>query len=369
MDTLSQRRISVCNALGEAIPYADPIRAFFVQQFPANFGQVGEMLDAVTAAFVATGQVRQGPSPKPEGLVAIRKVISAAMEGKKPIPVLVPWGSKKPINGDSVDVAEIMALRQLEQLQERVQRFYKPGVIIDVAVEDVGGEYLWQDEGSATLISSRQYVEDLVQLGVVLNIEGLHIIPESRIVEAKVFWAKAKEFFEPLYTILGGMGALTMPDALHTLQGLGWKGDVPQVMVDFYMKQYEKIYPAYSAAFRVKKLAMYLAQSAARYAVGAKVAFDWKDWVQVNFTQEIPGMPAGLADRRLFYRTIPAGISRTHLPPWRAQGYLLVRNDNTVTPRLEGAYTTLNSEHAVVTITREDQIQIDLRVEYVVEGV
>src|SRR5258706_484891 len=124
-------------------PYRDMIAEFLSRTFPANLDNKGNVLEALTAAFVTTSKIRFGPSPNPESLVAIRKVLASAIEGGVPVPMLVPWGSKKPFNSASIDIAELGALKMLMQLQDRVKPFHTPGIQINLRLEDVGGYYLF----------------------------------------------------------------------------------------------------------------------------------------------------------------------------------------------------------------------------------
>jgi hypothetical protein len=55
---------------------------------------------------VGTGQTRFGPLPSPESLVAIRDHLRRRIADRDPIRLLVPWGSKKPTNTATVDLAE-----------------------------------------------------------------------------------------------------------------------------------------------------------------------------------------------------------------------------------------------------------------------
>ena len=110
-------------------PYGNVIESFFAQQFPgANTNKTSTLLDALTTAIVGSSQVRYGAMPSPESLTAIRRVITESNRQDKPIPILVPFGSRKAVLGEPLDIAEVAALKQLMALQQRVQEHYKPGV-------------------------------------------------------------------------------------------------------------------------------------------------------------------------------------------------------------------------------------------------
>ena len=320
-------------------PYGLVIETFLAREFPANLQDKDNVLDALTSAFIATNGIRMGPQPKPEGLVEIRKRITYWMDRGEPIVVLSPWGSKKTVNDHTVDVAEVAALRTLSALRDRVLPFYRPGINVQLGIEDLGGRYLWADEGEDTLKASELYVDDLTRLVRVLAPAWAHAVPESTLVSYERFTAKAEEFYEVLAPYLLGVKG---PEGLSAL---GWVGQgVAQAQKDFYLRQYEKLYPTLTLEERTRKLALYLAQSAARYRVGAKLADpEWAGhYIQVNFPLPVPGMPASLGDARLHYRTLPERYARTHMPPWRSKGYLVVGNSaEDITPKL----ATWTEEH------------------------
>lgn len=340
-------------------PYCEVIHRFVKQEFPIFLTDNTDMLDAVTSAFIATSQTRQGPGPSPEGLVRIRSTIRTAIEHNDPIPVLVPWGSKKADNG-LIDIAELGAIRMLESLQHRVTNYYAPGVRINVMIEDLGGFCLWRDDPTA-LSASQRYIKDFVQLTRILDVSHwLVAVPESDMATSATFDETAEVMFKLILPVL-----LTgSPAALEEAQQAGWKGDMPQAMVEFYLRQYIKMYPQYGRKEHTIKLAEYLAQSWARYRLGIKTFFSWNDWVQINFPLPIPGIPPYLGDKRLYYRTFPMRFTRTHVPPWRGKG-LLVINGGEVTPRIVSPYEVPTNLHPhVITLDNGDQ-SVQVRSDYV----
>ena len=121
-------------------PYTGLITQFLVREFPGVITPNSSvLLDVLTDAIVGSKQVRYGPRPNPESLVAIRKVISLSLTSGQPIPFLIPWGSRKPKLGANIDVAEISALKTLVCLNNRVKAHYEPGVQMNVRLEDTSG--------------------------------------------------------------------------------------------------------------------------------------------------------------------------------------------------------------------------------------
>jgi hypothetical protein len=266
------------------------------------------------------------------------------MDRDDPIAVLVPWGSRK-VLGTALDIAELYALRQLLDLNERVRPFYSPGILVDIGIEDLGGWYLWKNDISA-ISDSMAYVTSFVKLVDVLDSPHLMPIRESSLVPGATFNAAADTMYERLHayftqTRLGNLA--NADEALLLAQELGWQGNVPPEQSMFYLRQYERHYPTVSNEQRWEMLARYLAQSWARYRVNAKLR--WPGWgsnyVQVNFPQPVPGIPASLGDRRLFYRTLSTKHARTHIPPWRAKGYFSI--NGAVAPKLASSHDAVLS--------------------------
>lgn len=323
--------------------YGQVIADFLGQEFGASLETPAQLLDMISGQFTSTSQNRQGSLPKPEGLVAVRKVISYWVDKGEPIAVLVPWGSKKAMNGKSVDVAELFALRQLMALRNRVAKAYAPGLMINLGIEDLGGQFLWQDVESR--IESAKYVRDFVKLVGVMDAAYINAKPESEIVEYETFAEKAwqmAELLEPYIKLKVNGGMLAQIDRQLTwIQEKGWKGDIPLAQIQFYLNSYEKYYPNQSMDQNIQMISRYLGQSWARYEVGAKLAYpSWgENYVQINFPQPVPGVPASLADRRLYCRTLPMRFSRTHIPPWRARGWVQIDEKDGVVPKLSSFAT------------------------------
>lgn len=309
-------------------PYREVILNFLSQQFPATVRTPDGKLDALTGAFIATSHIRFGPNPSPENLVAIRKVISSAVETWKPIPVLMPWGSRKPDNG-TVDVAEIGALKMLEALQLRVQSFYPPGITIRLRVEDVAGQYLWKDDGSEAIQGSRLYTKEIKRLVDVLAFNSfIDLVYESEIIDAERFRLEA-DSFRPLFldylidTDAYGIDADVK--SRYALNSIGWSGDISMEQREFYRRRYAKSYPGVTAREQTEKLAGYFSGVMARKVLagyGSEKCGD--NFINLTFAPPVPGLPLGQVDRRIYYRTLPDTMAKTHIPPWRARGFLKI---------------------------------------------
>lgn len=320
-------------------PYASSIENFFIQEFPQIAPANTEAtLEVLTAAFTANSQIRYGPLPNPESLVAIRSVIRNAMEAGKPIPVLVPYGSRKARLGEKLDVAELASLKMLACLEDRVLERYPPGIQANIRIEDASGHYLFARDGEQSRKDTLLYCDTLVKLVHILSYGFIHPKLESRMFDELEFARAADEIVPLLMEYITdtddfGMQNATSLNSFEKLQALGWKGIIPPAQRDYYRERYKVSYPGLSQREATVMMARYFAAANMRYrfnAVGNDP--DWKEWIQVTFVPPVPGAPMSMVARNIYYRTLPAKMANTHLPPWRGKGYL--RLDGNVLPKL-----------------------------------
>lgn len=317
--------------VGQDNPWAGQIERFFLQEFPTPTAKSSLRLDAITDAIVGSNQTRYGPAPSPEVLVSIRAVVKRAIDEKKPIQLYLPWGSKKARPHVRLDIAELMALKQVDCLVKQIGRLHEPGVRANLMMEDAGGLYLWAGDFTAA-DDTALYTRGMVQLIKCLGFEYLNAVPESSLINStrpfEFFNATADEIQPVLQSYLAGVAGLS------SLHEMGWKGNLPDEQVNFYLEQYTRIYPNLDDAGRRRILSRYFAQAWARYTLKMKNGFaDPNDAIIINFSLLPPGTPDVYLERRMFYRTLPMRFARTHLPPWRGRGYLLIEG-NTVTPKV-----------------------------------
>ena len=354
-------------------PFGQMISGFFAQEFPgANSDNKQNLLESVTAAFVSTNNIRFGPAPNPESLVAIREVIRRCIDEKKPIPVLTPFGSKKTRNGESVDVAEIVCLKQLNCLRKRVQAFYKPGIQVNIRLEDTSGYYLFHDEGEAARESTRHYCADFQTLVRVLGLRGfVNPILESALFEEAQYFELADAIFKPMLQYLDdtdsfGLDGYQSRPSWTVLSATGWKGCIPKEQRDYYYARYKSLYPGISPYDAAVKLARYLAGSLARIkckGVGADSKWG-QDYLRVTFVNPVPGAPASICSKNIYYRTVPLKMAATHMPPWRAKGYLKIGTD--VKPKLATWNEQLEFTKCEVVFQGEGE-SVSVRTDFVLE--
>lgn len=310
-------------------PYEDVVQGLLTQEFPLLQTDAASRLDAVVADLIGSSQTRYGPRPNAESELAMRGVVQRCMAHDQPIPVLIPAGPKKPVQGMSVDTAELAALRTLGCLQHRISRHYPPGLEIVLRMEDVTG---WVLEGheSETRASIARYLEDFETLVHVLGYgEFIFPVRESSLIPEEAMWA-ALAGIEPVLgaymreTNARGLDDYEQLASWQQLKSLGWSGEIPMVQREYYDTRYQKLFPSLTAQERVALLIRYFSLILARVRHGATGTR--KHWtngqIQITFAPAIPGTPTHLVSTRVYYRTLPLKMGKHHLPFWRAKGFL-----------------------------------------------
>ena len=308
-------------------PYQSLICQFIAQQFPRQTSDHGELVDLIEAELYGTKQVRYGPKPTAESQVAIRETIRRRVQHGQPIPIVVPWGSEKP-DGSSIDLAELMALQALLSLSHGIRRHYSAGTDIRIRIEDASAPHLFHTRAAEARQQAAAYTRDMHALVDVLE-SPLAIAAESYSITEEEFNAAADA------RLADFEGAVMAQSTARLKERWGWKGDFNPKMLDYYLGQYEKLYPGNDPRETRLLLARYLAGASARSQLGLRG--DKKEWggdyLEVSFVQPVPGTE-GHFGKRVHYRTLPLTCTSNHIPPWRAKGLFLVGDDDSLTPKL-----------------------------------
>jgi hypothetical protein len=320
-------------------PYAEQIRDFFLEGFPGLVTNPGDsVLNGIVRALIGTGQTRFGPRPSLESEVAIRDVVRKAIAAERGIPVLVPMGPKKPVIGQSVDIAELSALQTLKRLHECVAQFHAPGLDLRFRIEDFTGWQLEQDRSAGDSMSI--YMRDFENLIELLDLKFMEPVRESALIDGRhrrdidgvaAIVDRLESIFAEYLAATDKMDPADWDtsDEWYLLEAEGWKGLIPIEMREYFQQRLHLIDPSMSKTLNGRLIARYFAVALARGKIGFSGASpEWKDgMIQINFPGPVPGTPKDLASTRLHYRTIPLRHSKSHLPYWRARGYLKVNGE------------------------------------------
>jgi hypothetical protein len=324
-DTMHQCRVRYL-PIFPADPYARAIESFMGQEFPQlSNGRVEDRMEAVMLEFLGSKQTRVGPRPNPESEVKMRAVVRNAIEAGAPIPILIAAASVKVPIGESMDVAELSALRMLGSLNERITKHYAPGTTIKIRLEDLTESVISRDVPNIE-DHVGQYRSDFKALVRVLGYDSfLAPVAESDMANRREFIDKSfwygdifRRYLDQTDVIPDNPLGLTSEGRL--LQAAGWKGPVSRAMRDYLRSRYVKLYPTLDDSKFNGIMGNYLACILVRRSMNAMGMTG--DRLEIGFSPAMPDAPT--INTRVLYRTVPLSQSSLHIPFWNAKGFIKI---------------------------------------------
>jgi hypothetical protein len=315
-------------------PYALGIERFMGQEFPQlASGKIEDRMEAVMTEFLGTKQCRIGPRPNPESEVKMRAVVRNAIQANAPIPILIAAASVKVPIGESMDVAELSALRMLGSLQDRISRHYAPGTAIKIRLEDLT-ELVISENVPNIAQHVGQYRETFKALVRVLGYDSfLTLLAESQLADTWQFTARAFDFGKVFARYLEATDSnpdapLSTTSQGRALEDAGWKGPVSKAMRDYLRSRYLKLYPdmanGFNHALGVSAynhiMGNYLACILVRRQMNAMGMAGAR--LEIGFSAAMPDAPT--INTRVYYRTVPLSQSSLHIPFWNAKGFIKI---------------------------------------------
>lgn len=352
--------------------YGSQIRQFVIQQFPRIAKNVdrGDLIEILTNLTLGTSHQRQGPNPKPEGVVAIRDVLRDAVSRNAPLPFMAPWGAVKP-DGSSVDVAELMALRTFEHFHKEVLEVYRPGIQVAVRLEDISMPYFQFPGGpdlAAELERAAAYTWDFTNLVKILGLQNVILVrAESSLTTVEEFASVADPFIPAMEAALAAYEAGKGEEAEGQLDEIGWKGGIPFEMREHYLSLYRNLHPGEPDVSHYRRMARYFASACARNPM--KLRGDLREWdgkfIDWALAQPVPGT-GSLFGRRVHRRAVTSRIAGRHVAPWRAKGYLVIGDDNRACVKLRSFREAPEDLHKeTVRLTDESSaLTVDVRADW-----
>lgn len=354
-------------------PYLDKIKLYLYSQFPTVATPTScELFEMISTILVGTKDIRYGAIPSPESLVVIRKTIRESIENNVPIPVLVPWGSMKADFSDTIDIAEVMAIKRLVCTNELVKQFYRPGLDIVIRVEDLSGYSLFAVDYHPEQVIEKvnSYSSKLVDLVHILSKGSIVALRETEM-GASIEFRQLVEEYLPLfvdYLEASEKYIQFMPQRIkelvsyQALVSIGWTGMISREQREFYYDAYNRYYS--DSSLNTQRLALYFSQALARRKLGLTgIQPHWKSNIQITFVAPIKGLPEGYHNNLLYYRTIPASQGRTHIPPWRAKGYLKIDEDDSICAKITSINESIEGSELITIEDATKSVQILIRYE------
>lgn len=293
-------------------PYGEKIRTFLQQELEIVPQEKSNLLDIITDIIVGTTKYRSAPLPKPESLVAIRSVIRTSMNKNEPIPVLIPWGGRKAIANQSLDVAEVMSLKLLKVINEKIIKFYTPGLQINLAIEDTGAQWIYRKEPD-TRYEIELYSSKLVDLIDIMELNFLKGIRESTLMDESEYFMLSDKFSKVIfnYIIMSNQFPEKIGQFDKELNDIGWTGEIPMRQREYYIGRYKTLKPGLSDEDYYRMMADYFGGALARYKLNGKAApkgnngeLSSKDYIKILFVPPVPGAPEAITSTNVYYRPV-----------------------------------------------------------------
>lgn len=317
--------------------YKEEIIRYFSKEVPFIAPpNESNLLEIITDLLIGTKETRYGSIPKPEHLVVIREVIRESIEKFRPIPILIPYGGIKGNLSSEVDVAEFTNINRIAALDALVRKYFSPGLVINLRIEDAGAMYLYR--GMTTNNVVMEYTDKLARLVHILTPKTrIATIPESSLMGVEQYAVRSDKWAHILFEYL--METQKSPELLgrglnyKNMTDMGWQGVIPVEQREHYLNRYRALYPGQSEDSYVIMLAQYLAGSKVRYEMHGTAAPEEK-YIQISFVQPIPGAPVKMFNNTLYHRTLSLSEARTHMPAWRSKGYLKIEANGGVKTKI-----------------------------------
>ena len=304
-----------------------------------------DLVEKIVQEIVGNKHIRYRSGPDDAQRAHIKVIVQKYVDADySPINFLVPSGSEKP-DGSDIDLGEFCMLQSIANLRKRIQRWYPPGIVVNVRIEDASAPYLFQGKEKEAQADAEKYSSKFVKLIEAMRMSGfIKARRETAKISYDGFTAFASKYEETIYQHLINPHDC---DTREELKAIGWKGEITAEMVNYYKDCYLRLYPQLNNEQIIRTLARYFASALARYVLGVSGTDEgWgADYICLCYYQQVPGAPNRLNDVR--YRTIPGNVSTVHGAPWRMRGYI---QRNTMTPRLASLRANINAEKHTIKV-------------------
>jgi hypothetical protein len=230
---------------------------------------------------------------------------------------------------------------------------------------------LFADEGEASRVATEEYCATFQKLVRILGLSSfVNPVLESTLFNEKDYAATCDSIVPALMAYLAGTDAFGLEgyenrESWKALAAFGWQGCIPREQRDYYRNRYRTLYPGITDYAATMKLVRYFAGSWARIKhQGTGAAKEWgNDYIRVTFVAPVPGAPTGLVTRNVYYRTLPMKFATTHIPAWRAKGYVKINGE--ATPKL-ASWGEPREYQSCSLVFRGGGESVDVKADYVI---
>lgn len=350
-------------------PFSDLILEHFTFTNPKiEINDKKILIDRIASLLINTKNVRLGPVPSIEAQYRMRRIIDSCFRNDMPIPILIPWGSVKSDFSAELDICELHAMSTIVELNKAVKEVYPLGLDVNVRIEDWSGVELFKLEEGFDKSKSWTYSQSMATLAEMC---GFNPKRESEMFGRENFYDRANKNSEAVFNYLKESGAIhhhnpVNLESFKKLKELGWRGIISKEQREHYLSCYRNLYQDWDEDRLLQRLSLYFGGSLARFQLGMTGTDPlWGgDFIQISFVPPIKGLPEGYNDNYLYYRTIPMNNCRSHAPAWRARGYLLIGEDNSIKSKLTTFNNIPDNLETSRVILEEGLLNVSIRADY-----
>jgi len=297
--------------------------------------KIREKSDKIIKIIIGSRKTRLGATPREENQREIQKRICFCLRQNIPIEVVMTWAPKKHLvvgEENAIDLNELVAIERLYDFHKRIEKIYPQGLHYNIYIEDFAGDYI---EGMDQAIqgSIQKYKEGMMQMVNVLGIQKIfNIISINRFAENEGIYQEMVNRLGEIYPKLKsywmesqekGIEGYAKYKSYEDLQSLGWEGEIPQAMRDFYL---DRAYNLYRDTISMEEKKLMVIRDLTAVMVTSEFNILRGDGeitpLKFSFVRPAPGIPKSRMKGRIDLRSILLDVTKKSIPPWSGKGYL-----------------------------------------------
>lgn len=298
----------------------------------------------IVTALLGSKRIRVGPLPTEAQRQRLEQIVDFYATRDLPVSLVMLWGATKGYglyeDRLEADALDAVALQRFAQLDRDVRQHYAPGIYCTIFLEDTT-RYLRASNPEDMRPKINLYAESLRELLAVLDLVAVvrlcretDILAEAGIT-CEDYLAIARGYGQAVYRYWLARNAHRHVPAQHLpefqeLQSLGWQGEIPQIMWDYYLARAATEKPRGTLTEHALSVALYFGNSLCRHRhhLTASAIIDGKraPVIKASFACYPPGVPEAMRLGRIEYKVKDSCRSHCTMPPWAGFG-LLEDND------------------------------------------
>ena len=309
--------------------------------FDSDCEAVGNCLNKrVVNTLVGSKKIRLGPCPTKDQFAALVSIVDFYTSRNLPIQMLTLWGAIKGYGlfeeRLEADVLDLCALRRYACLTKQVESIYPPGLQVTVFSED-STEMLLSPEMVTLDMKIGAYSYSLCELVRSLDIrQRVRFVAETdRMkdigVDLKEYMNASESAAKLVFDYWSALkrtdyqGGASLPE-FAALRNMGWKGEIPKCMWDYYFARAQTEKPNSSEEERAWYISLYFGNSFSRYKYGTVAAPLYNGQRAPAIKASFAAYPAGVSEAmklgRIEYKVRDSKNSSTSTPPWAGYGFI-----------------------------------------------